>query len=100
MNLPLSMIVRDIARQGIEPTRRNVRAELEARHQTATDAEIDAALIPELEARWIIDSASTGKVQTSASYRNTRKQRDRVNAHVKSNDPSLFRDPRSPKGSA
>jgi len=51
---PVQMIVRDLARQGIEPTRRLVRAQLAARHITATDAEIDRVLAVELQ-RWIVE---------------------------------------------
>jgi hypothetical protein len=100
MNMPVTMIVRDIARQGIEPTRRRVREVLDARHQTATDDEIDAALVPELHARWIVEPVDHGKAKTSAASHNARVARDRVNAHVRSNDPFVWDLPKGPKGAS
>lgn len=89
---PVQMIVRDLARQGIEPTRRLVRAQLAARHITATDAEIDRVLAVELQ-RWIVDPGKVTKAKTSVAYRNAAKQRNHRNTWIKSNDPAFWDKP-------
>ena len=88
-------VARSLSRSGHEPSRRLLREH----NVRGTDAELDAVVVGVLVADgWIVEPGDHGATKTSTGYRNTRKQRDRVNAHVKSNDPFFWDKPSRPKG--